>query len=106
MQSLQLEPEILALLQADGILRVTAGRSLSVQDVDLLLLSDAIRCVTMSAIHKGPRWLAPSERNRLWQEEIRPRMVNPSWEGAYQASEWHTDQNEQIVVFVHFYAPI
>ena len=107
MQPLELDPEMRALLETDGITHVMEVRSLDAEEVGRLLQStDEIRCILTSGIHKNPRWLAPQERRDLWQQEIRPRMLNPSWEGSYEASEWRTDQNELIIVFLHSYVPI
>ena len=107
MSPLEVDPEIRALLEADGIIRVTASHSLSVEEVDRLLrTAGGSRCILTDSIHKNPRWLTPLERNDLWRQEIRPRMLDPSWEGSYDALEWRTDKDESIIVLVHSYVPI
>ena len=109
MQRLKLDPEMRTFLEAAGILHVTGVRQLSAEDVDHLLQSEVVRCVMTHCFDKGVEWLAPAERDNLWQQEIKPRLASPvnrPWDGWYDAREWRTDQHEPIIVFMHCYVPI
>ena len=106
MQALMLKPEMLTLLAAAGILHVVEVRQLGAEDVDQLLKSAGVRCIVTHCFDDGVAWLAPAEQDRLWQEEIKPRLVNRPWDGWVDAWEWRTDQQEPIIVFMQCYVPI
>ena len=106
MQALILKPEMLTLLAAAGILHVVEVRELRAEDVDHLLKAAGVRCLVTHCFGDGVAWLAPTEQDRLWQEEIKPRLVNRPWDGWFDAWEWRTDQQEPIILFRQCYAPI
>ena len=109
MQTLMLTPKMLTLLATAGILHVVEVRQLKAKDVDHLLKSAGVRCIVTHCfddVDDGVAWLAPAEQDRLWQEEIRPRLVNRPWDGWFDAWEWRTDQQEPIILFRQCYAPI
>jgi hypothetical protein len=54
-------------------------------------------------------WLPSGEQDRIWREEIRPRLASLTvrdWSGCYEATEWRTGQHECVIEFMHCYAPI
>lgn len=101
----ELDSEMRAFLEAAGIIAVTEARSLRAEEVDRLLSSEPVRCVMTDCIHGEPRWLAPLEQDKLWQEEVRPRLVR-NWAGWYEVWEWRTDRHETLILFMHCYVPI
>jgi len=107
MSSLKPDPKICAFLEAEGISKAIEASLLSAQEVDQLMQSaTATRYIITDYINNNPSWLKPEECHQQWHLEIRPRMVNRSWDGWYDAVEWRTGEDEMIIVFFHGYAPI
>jgi hypothetical protein len=99
-------PALLTLFKEAGITGIYKVGSLKAQDVDEMLRSVSVRCVLAGNATKETRWILPQELHKLWEQTLRPRMINPAWEGMCYADECRADKNEPIIIFWLVYAPI
>ena len=104
--SQELNPALLMLFEEAGIIGIYKVGSLNAQEVDGMPQSVSVRCVLTGNVTGETRWILPQELHKLWEQSLRPQLINPTWEGWCYADEYRTDKNEPIIIFWWIYVPI
>jgi hypothetical protein len=100
-----LQPTLDDLWPALGVARAIHIRSLTIADVDQRIESGAVRFALTGYLDTQLSWLSrPEVRQRVRPLLIEPEAGFPA--NGYLADEWHTEENESIIVFCHCYWPI